>query len=93
MGRYGFLDDVVWDGNTDSTGKQRKYQLRAEHFINSMAIKDLITQNASEGDLSVVQQREMAALSVAYRSPEHKEAIAAFLEKRDPDFKKARQGG
>ena len=56
------------------------------------AIKDLITRNASEGDLSVVQQREMAALAVAYQSPEHKEAIAAFMEKRDPDFKAARTG-
>jgi len=56
------------------------------------AIKELITKNASEGDLSAVQQREMAALSVAYKSPEHKEAIAAFLEKREPDFRKARQG-
>ena len=56
------------------------------------AIKDLITRNASEGDLSAVQQREMAALAVAYRSPEHKEAIAAFMEKRDPNFKAARTG-
>jgi 1,4-dihydroxy-2-naphthoyl-CoA synthase len=32
----------------------------------------------------------MAALQEAYKSPEHKEAIAAFLEKREPDFRKAR---
>ena len=54
------------------------------------AIKELITQNASEADLSLVQKREMEALQVAYRSPEHKEAIAAFLEKREPDFQGAR---
>ncbi|MGD8415628.1 MAG: enoyl-CoA hydratase-related protein [Pseudomonadales bacterium] len=56
------------------------------------AIKDLITQNASEGDLAEVQKREMAALAEAYKSPEHKEAIAAFLEKREPDFRAARKG-
>lgn len=56
------------------------------------AIKDLVTRNASEGDLALVQKREMAALQVAYASVEHKEAIAAFLEKREPDFSKARSG-
>lgn len=54
-------------------------------------IKELLTQNISEGDLATVQQREMAALKDCYQSAEHKEAIAAFLEKRDPDFKAARQ--
>ena len=33
-----------------------------------------------------------AALAEAYTSPEHKEAIAAFMEKREPDFKAARGG-
>jgi len=58
-----------------------------------LAIKELITRNASEGDLSLVQQREMAALAEAYKSPEHKEAIAAFMEKREPDFRAARHSG
>jgi len=41
--------------------------------------------------MQAVQKREMQALNEAYQSPEHKEAIAAFLEKRAPDFKAARQ--
>jgi 2-(1,2-epoxy-1,2-dihydrophenyl)acetyl-CoA isomerase len=53
-------------------------------------IKQLITANASEADLAVVQNREIQALNEAYRSPEHKEAIAAFMEKRAPDFKSVR---
>jgi len=56
-------------------------------------VKALLTQNISEGDTDLVQKREIEALNQCYRSPEHKEAIAAFLEKRDPDFKQARQGG
>ncbi len=51
------------------------------------AVKRLLTENAAEGDLSLVQKREMAALNQAYESPEHAEAIAAFLEKRPPKFR------
>jgi enoyl-CoA hydratase/carnithine racemase len=54
-------------------------------------IKALITANASETDVALVQQREIEALQEAYKSAEHKEAISAFLEKREPDFKTARQ--
>ena len=54
-------------------------------------IKKLATQNAAETDLKLIQQREGEGLKVAYVSPEHKEAISAFLEKRTPDFKGARK--
>lgn len=53
-------------------------------------VKSLITQNMAETDISLVQKREMEALLQCYESAEHKEAIAAFLEKREPDFKSAR---
>jgi 2-(1,2-epoxy-1,2-dihydrophenyl)acetyl-CoA isomerase len=56
-------------------------------------IKQLMTQNISESDLTAVQRREIEALQRCYTSPEHKEAISAFLEKREPDFKAARRGG
>ena len=49
--------------------------------------KRLLTQNASETDLDAVQQREMAELAVAYKTPEHAEAVNAFLEKRAPKFR------
>lgn len=54
-------------------------------------VKELLTVNANEPDLARVQQRELAALQVCYTSPEHKEAIAAFMEKREPDFRAARR--
>ena len=53
--------------------------------------KRLITLNAAEGDLDVVLRREFAALERCYASAEHREAIDAFLEKRTPDFRRARQ--
>lgn len=55
-------------------------------------IKQLITENTSEPDLALVQKRELDALKSLYSSAEHHEAIAAFMEKRQPDFKKARDG-
>lgn len=56
-------------------------------------VKELITRNMGEGSVAEVQRRELQALSQAYKSPEHKEAIAAFLEKRSPDFAAARKNG
>jgi enoyl-CoA hydratase/carnithine racemase len=50
-------------------------------------IKELLTQNACETDPRAVQQRELARLRDCYASPEHKEAVAAFLEKRPPVFR------
>jgi enoyl-CoA hydratase/carnithine racemase len=53
-------------------------------------IKRLLTDNGADPDLARVQAREFAALDRCYASPEHREAIDAFLEKRAPDFKRAR---
>jgi enoyl-CoA hydratase/carnithine racemase len=51
------------------------------------SVKALVTANMAEPDAKEVQRREMAALAEAYKSPEHHEAIAAFIEKRPPNFK------
>lgn len=56
-------------------------------------IKRLLTDNVSECDIGQVQRREAEALAECYASAEHKEAIAAFLEKRTPDFRSARASG
>ena len=50
-------------------------------------IKQLLTQNTSETDPRSAQSRELALLQEAYATPEHKEAVAAFLEKRKPNFR------
>ncbi|MCC6849742.1 MAG: enoyl-CoA hydratase/isomerase family protein [Deltaproteobacteria bacterium] len=49
-------------------------------------IKTLLTENGSATDLSAVQARESVLLRECWKSPEHAEAVAAFLEKRPPRF-------
>ena len=51
-------------------------------------IKSLLRENANETDIAEVSRREGTALGEAYRSWQHKEAVAAFLGKRAPDFSK-----
>ena len=55
--------------------------------------KELLTQNMFATSLKDVQKRELALLDKAYETPEHQEAVAAFLEKRSPDFQAARERG
>jgi enoyl-CoA hydratase/carnithine racemase len=49
-------------------------------------IKQLLTLNGSDTDLLAVQQRESEMLRECWKSPEHAEAVRAFIEKRPPSF-------
>lgn len=53
--------------------------------------KELLSANACETDTGTMQAREHEKLELCYTLPEHKEAVAAFAEKRKPDFKAARR--
>src|SRR5262249_46382336 len=50
-------------------------------------IKQLLSRNDSETDLGAVQRLESEMLRECWKSPEHKEAVTAFLEKRPPRFR------
>lgn len=52
-----------------------------------LMIKDLLTRNGSATDLNEVQQRESELLRDCWKTPEHREAVAAFVEKRPPRFR------
>jgi enoyl-CoA hydratase/carnithine racemase len=49
-------------------------------------IKQLLTENGADGDAHAVQRRESALLRECWETPEHAEAVAAFMEKRAPSF-------
>ena len=89
----GLVDKVVADEALLDEAVQLARTMGANPRAGVRMIKELITANASETDLDEVQRREGRALKEAYETPEHREAIAAFLDKREPDFQAARQRG
>ena len=54
------------------------------------ATRKLLMSNVHNDDMPAVQRSEGIALAELYQSWQHKEAINAFLEKRDPDFSQPR---
>jgi 2-(1,2-epoxy-1,2-dihydrophenyl)acetyl-CoA isomerase len=53
--------------------------------------KKLLYANCVEGDIGLVQRREGEALERRYGSAEQREAVAAFRDKRQPNFRALRQ--
>jgi len=52
-----------------------------------LMIKSLLTRNGSTTDVDKVQRRETKFLRKCWKTPEHAEAVSAFLEKRAPRFR------
>jgi len=83
----GLADECVPDAEVVERAIERAKEYAENPTPQLRWIKQLLSQNANETDTAVVQQREVAALQQAYATPEHKEAVAAFLEKRKPVFR------
>jgi enoyl-CoA hydratase/carnithine racemase len=89
---YRLIDRLVDEPDTLLQTAQSVARSMGENPPSALRmVKELVTANMAEPDIKKVQQREGIALAECYKSPEHHEAIDAFLEKRPPDFKKARQ--
>src|SRR5687768_12275539 len=83
----GLADEVVANDAVVDVAIERARSYGENPSPQLRWIKQLLTQNANETDPTAVQKREIAALQQAYATPEHKEAVAAFLEKRKPVFR------
>ena len=83
----GLADECVADDNVLDAAIERAASYAENPTPQLRWIKQLLAQNANEVDTREVQRREIAALQQAYETPEHKEAVAAFLEKRKPNFR------
>jgi 2-(1,2-epoxy-1,2-dihydrophenyl)acetyl-CoA isomerase len=86
-GELGLVDQVVPHEQLLDAAVEKARSFAANPDLQLRMIKQLITQNALEQDMAQVQKREGEKLAIAYQSPEHKEAVSAFLEKREPKFR------
>ncbi|WP_417520092.1 enoyl-CoA hydratase/isomerase family protein [Minwuia sp.] len=95
-GRFMLGEEAATVGLVDRAVEQDKVLDTAREIADAIAAnpdrhlrwaKHLLSQNGSETDLSLVQRREQDLLAEAYESPEHKEAVDAFLNKRKPVFR------
>jgi enoyl-CoA hydratase/carnithine racemase len=87
-GRIGLVDHVV-DTHDELLDRAREIaaSMAANPTRQALMIKHLLTQNATETDLALVQRRESELLAACWSTPEHAEAVAAFAEKRPPRFR------
>jgi 2-(1,2-epoxy-1,2-dihydrophenyl)acetyl-CoA isomerase len=85
--QLGLVDRVVEPDALLAEASAVAAELAANPPTQVRLIKELLTANADESDLGAVQRREIEAMQVAYKTPEHAEAVAAFLEKRPAVFR------
>ena len=85
--RIGLVDEVVAADALMTTALERANEYAANPSPQLRLIKQLLTDNSLETDLGLIEQREAQALQQSYETPEHHEAIAAFMEKREPVFR------
>ncbi len=83
----GLVDRVVDDEALLDAAIEHAGSYAANPPAASRMIKELLTVNGADPDLVAVQRRETERLAAAMRSAEHAEAIAAFLDKREPRFR------
>ena len=85
--RIGLVDEVVPLASLMEAALARANEYAANPSPQLRMIKRLLTQNSLDTDLKAIQRREGEALKEAFATPEHHEAIAAFMEKRPPVFR------
>jgi enoyl-CoA hydratase/carnithine racemase len=87
----GLINAVVPADQLEATAIRAARRLAAKPRQALTIARRLLRRNAAE--LSAMIEEEAKAYHGLMRSPEAREAFTAFLEKRPPDFAKARQKG
>jgi enoyl-CoA hydratase/carnithine racemase len=79
--RIGLADRLTSPDELLDTAMQLAGEIAANPRPQLQMIKALLTQNAVETDLRLVQEREHERIRECWRSPEHRRAVEAFLAK------------
>jgi enoyl-CoA hydratase/carnithine racemase len=85
--RIGLVDHVVPGDELAGKAHEIASAMAANPDPQLRMIKRLLTENGSETDIGAVERRESELLRQCWTTPEHKEAVAAFVEKRPPRFR------
>ena len=83
----GLVSAVVPPDQLMDAAMERANELAGNPPATLLMIKELLWKNPLEPDLEAVWEREQVRDELARRSPEHAEAVRAFLEKRPPVFR------
>jgi len=83
----GLVDRLVSHDRLLDTALALASEIAANPDSQLRMIKELLSTNGCDTDLERVQRRETEELRECWKSPEHAEAVRAFLEKRPPKFR------
>lgn len=86
--RIGLVNRVVPQDKLMEDAIATAQEIAFNPIESVMGVKKIAWQNLDEGDIPTIQQREGVELTAAINRPAFKEAVRAFLEKRQPDFHK-----
>jgi enoyl-CoA hydratase/carnithine racemase len=86
----GFVTQVVSDGDLLATAAETAQRLAAKP-VGALRASKRLMKSAIRGRLKVAMRHENREFSVQVRSDEAREALTAFLEKRAPNFDRARK--
>ncbi len=84
--RYGLVSRVVPHDDLMKEALALAGEIAANPTDAVWAAKRLMHRNMVEGDKQAVIKREGAVILQQYESAGHKEAVRAFIEKREPRF-------
>jgi enoyl-CoA hydratase/carnithine racemase len=87
----GLVNAIVPADKLEETAMKTARRLAAKPRHALMTARRLLKRDP--GRISAMIDEEALAYTSLMRSPEAREAFTAFLEKRPPDFAKARKGG
>ena len=85
--RVGLVDRVTSPEDLLPQALELAREIGANPGPQLLMTKRLLGINGSDTDLTRIQERESELLRECWKTPEHKEAVNAFIEKREPKFR------
>jgi len=90
-GEMGLVDHVVPADQLMAKARELGEMIAQNPSPQLRMVKQLLDANGCDANIVDVQGREGDALAACRKLPEHKEAVSAFMEGRQPDFKAVAQ--